>query len=149
MILIHSHRIIGDPTYFRWKDIDDTLKILKRTVPNRMRGKSNAYLLGGAHLSYYTFLPYFLLRMFSSTECGTWDKSRIKKTFVDPLEKGKGRLDYMESQFHKRVTHLGNKLHRIKDIKEDLSNIIKVPWFYTCNKKRYPSWQGKHDTRIT
>ena len=144
-----SYPISGDPSYFRWKDIDTTVKTFKKSIPTRMRGKSVAYLLGGAHLSYYTFLPYFLLRTFSSTECGKFDKKRIKEVFTDPLNIGKGKLDYMESQFHKRVTHLGNRLSKISDINEDLGAIIKVPWFYSCNKERYPSWEGKHDSRVT
>ena len=114
-----------------------------------MRGKSHAYLLGGAHLSYYTFLPYFLLRIFSATECGKFDKTRVKKLFTDPLQKGKGKIDFLEAGFQKRVTHLGARLKRIKDIKENLSDIIKIPWFYECNKERYPSWEGKHDSRVT
>ena len=143
------YSFVGDPTYFRWKDIETSVAAFKKTVPTRMRGQSKGYLLGGAHLSYYTFLPYFLLRIFSSTECGKFDGKRIKTLFTDPLEKGKGKLEFMEAQFHKRVTHLGNRLHKIRDIKENLSDIIKVPWFYECNKKRYPSWEGRHDSRVT
>lgn len=125
------------------------MKNFKKETPTRMRGKSEAYLLGGAHLSYYTFLPYFLLRKFSSTECVEFDKKQIKQLFTDPLSIGKGKLDYMEAQFHKRVTHLGNRLRKITDIKEDLSAITKAPWFYDCNKERFPSWEGKHDSRVT
>ena len=104
-------------------------------------------MLGGAHLTSYSFLPYSILRVLSSTECGKFDKSVVGKLFTGPLKQGNGSLNYMEKLFQKRVKN--TKLRLMKDIKDDLSKIVKVPWFYACNQDRYPSWQGKHDLRVT
>ena len=85
--------------------------------------------------------------MFSSTECGKFDKARVNEVFSDPIKLGNGTLSYMENKNQGR--NQNKKLRLIKDIKQDLSKIIKVPWFYACNKDRYPSWEGKHDSRVT
>ena len=85
--------------------------------------------------------------MFSSTECGKFGKGRINQVFTEPINLGNGTLSYMEAKSQERVKNTKLKLR--KDIREDLSKIIKVPWFYACNKNRYPSWEGKHDSRVT
>ena len=88
-----------------------------------------------------------LLKRLSATECGNWDKAQIDENFREPLRKGNGSLNYMENYLHRR--NKNSKIHLLKDIKEDLSKIVKVPWFYACNKNRYPSWEGRHDSRVT
>ena len=88
--------------------------------------------------------------MLSTTECGNWDREFIQQRFVHPLELGRGNavpLDAAEKFTHRR--NINKKLKLLKDVKEDLSQIVVHPWFYLCNKDRYPSWEGKHDTRVS
>ena len=56
-------------------------------------------------------------------------------------------LDKLENQMQRRAQNSRIKL--LKEVQEDLSKIVVFPWFYVCNKKRYPAWEGKHDTRVT
>ena len=120
--------------------------------PTRQRGHSEGYLLGGAHLTYYTFLPFFLLKLLSQTECGKDGSGRmgrrmIREAFTIPLKMENSSLTYMEKYHHQR--NKDKRIRLLKDIPDDLSNIVNVPWFYACNPSRYPSWEGKHDSRVS
>ena len=132
---------LGDPTFYRWKDIsarDST------NYPTRKRGRSDNYLLGGIHLTYYTYLPYFMLRTLSATECG--DSSHIfpQEGIKDLLEHHS--LENLEKELEKRAQN--SRIQPLRNIEEDLSKITILPWFYRCNEDRYPAWKGNHDTRV-
>ena len=135
---------LGDPTFYRWRDIDQITDPKK--YPTRKRGKSDGYLLGGAHFTYYNYLPYMLLRFLSATECEKFDKTIIDQYILTPLENGKGSLKEMERIFQNRAKN--KNLHLLTEIDTDLTKIVKIPWFYDCNRNRYPSWDGKHDSRV-
>ena len=136
---------LGDPTFYVWKR---ALEIKEPKYPTRNRGESKGYLLGGIHLTYYTYMPYFMLRLLSATECSEWTKQDLRAWFIEPLSNytDTHSLEGIENFIHKRKNHTHIQL--IKDVKEDLSEVISRPWFYECNKERYPAWQGKHDTRV-
>jgi len=51
-----------------------------------------------------------------------------------------------ENAAHRRIVN--NRIKLLKDIDEDLTQIVVHPWFYLCNKNRFPAWEGKHDTRV-
>lgn len=132
---------LGDPTFYRWKDVQS---LGSSDYPTRQRGQSNNFLLGGIHLTYYTYLPYFMLRILSATECG--DKSHIF-----PKEGIKHLMEYhslkkLENELEKRVQNV--RIQPLGNIDEDLSKITILPWFYKCNEDRYPAWKGHHDTRV-
>lgn len=143
--IIFTYICSGDPTFHRWKD---AISFPNDRFPTRNRGKSDSFLLGGIHLTYYTYTPYFILRMLSATECGKWTSKSIQEFFsshIHPFRKTNS-LENMETYFHRRSKNKHLKL--LSDIKEDLSTIIYYPWFYSCNKNRYPAWEGKHDSRV-
>ena len=133
---------LGDPTFYRWKDI---VSLPNSKYPTRKRGKSNSFLLGGIHLTYYTYVPYFMLRKLSATECGDSYYEYFKEAIKYLLDTSS--LEVLENQVQRRVQN--SRLKLLKDISEDLSKIVVFPWFYLCNSERYPSWEGKHDTRVT
>ena len=89
-----------------------------------------------------------MLRMLSTTECGDWTKETIQTELSKPLEAFHNvhSLKAIENKFNQRKKH--KRLKLIKDVREDLSDIVVYPWFYACNKKRYPVWEGKHDPRV-
>ena len=133
---------LGDPTFYRWKDIEN---IVPPNYPTRLRGKSESFLLGGIHLTYYTYLPYFMLRLLSATECGN-------SSHVFPNEGIKYLQDYHSLEIFEKAIQARKKNKRIKllkDVKQNLSKIVVFPWFYNCNKDRYPAWQGNHDPRVS
>ena len=132
---------LGDPTFYRWKDI---ASLDSTNYPTRQRGQSNNYLLGGIHLTYYTYLPYFMLRKLSATECG--DQTHIfSPKGIKHLMKYHS-LNMLEKEFEKRVQNA--RIQPLQNIGEDLSKITILPWFYKCNQDRYPAWKGNHDTRV-
>ena len=113
----------GDPTFHRWKD---TTSLPKDHFPTRNRGKSGSFLLGGIHLSYYTYTPYFILRMLSTTECREWTSKSIQNLFTShiyPFRK-KHSLEDMETYFHRRKVN--KKLKLLSNIKKDLTKILLV-----------------------
>ena len=137
--------ILGDPTFHRWKD---AISSPNATYPTRNRGKSKSFLLGGIHLTYYTYVPYFMLRKLSTSECGDWTKQFFRDWFsghLTPFCETHSLNDY-ETNIQRRVTN--KKLKLLSNVKENLSTIIHHPWFYICNKERYPAWEGKHDSRV-
>ena len=56
-------------------------------------------------------------------------------------------LKHFESHIQRRKQSEDLKL--LSKIKEDLSDIVYLPWFYACNKHRYQAFIGKHDSRVT
>ena len=133
---------LGDPSFYRWKDAS---AIVSPKYPTRQRGTSRNYLLGGIHLTYYTYLPYFMLRVLSATECG--DSYHIFPDVGITYLQENHSLEKLENELHKRVKNPRLKL--LKNVQEDLSQIAGLPWFYKCNSQRYPAWKGEHDTRVT
>ena len=136
---------LGDPTFYIWKAASE---MKEPDYPTRKRGNSKGYLLGGAHLSYYTYVPYFMLRILSATECSP-NQEQIQTWFKNPLKNFSDThsLNGIEALIEKRKNLKNLKL--IKDVEEDLSAVIVRPWFYECNPDRYPAWIGKHDLRVS
>ena len=146
---------LGDPTFYRWKDIassvptkvTDPKKKWKRWYPTRLRGRSGSFLLGGIHLTYYTYLPYFMLKILSASECGNLSWVNILYQEGIRYLKEHNSLDVLENEIQKRKKNI--KIKFLKSIKEDISKIIVIPWFYECNRERYPAWKGNHDSRVS
>ena len=138
---------LGDPTFYRWKDLmSPTPPFLDGyTYPSRKRGRSENFLLGGIHLTYYTYLPYFMLRSLSATECGD-AKHIFPQEGIQYLLYNQS-LVLLEQEFEKRKTNA--RIKPLKEVERELSSIAVLPWFYNCNKQRYPAWDGKHDSRVS
>ena len=138
---------LGDPTFYRWKDLmSRTPPFLSgHTYPSRKRGRSENFLLGGIHLTYYTYLPYFMLRFLSATECGD-AKHIFPQQGIQYLQYNHS-LVLLEQEFEKRKTSA--RIRPLKEVERELSSIAVLPWFYKCNKQRYPAWDGKHDSRVS
>ena len=134
---------LGDPTFYRWKDAS---AMVPPKYPTRKRGQSGNYLLGGIHLTYYTYLPYFMLRKLSATECGDSDHIFPEDGIKYLLENHS--LDKLEKGFGTRVKY-ADRIKLLTKVGFDLSKIAVLPWFYKCNSQRYPAWKGEHDTRVT
>ena len=134
---------LGDPTFYRWKDAS---AIVPPKYPSRKRGQSGNYLLGGIHLTYYTYLPYFMLKRLSATECGESEHIFSEDGINYLLEKHS--LEILEKEFEKRVKY-ADRIKLLTHVEFDLSQIVVLPWFYKCNSQRYPAWKGEHDTRVT
>ena len=137
---------LGDPSFYTWKRANE---IKEPEYPTRKRGHSKGYLLGGTHLTYYTYVPYFMLRMLSATEClpNAIFTKQIMQSLAKTLLSDTRSLKEIETlmQARKNLTNL----KMLKDVKEDISAVIVRPWFYECNPERYPAWFGMHDLRVS
>ena len=80
---------LGDPTFYTMEKAENLSK--DGIVPTRMRGKNGMetgnFLLGGAHLSCYQYLPYYILKNIFSSECGNDIKTKFELLFNENLEK--------------------------------------------------------------
>jgi hypothetical protein len=131
---------LGDPTFW-------PLGIAKRhsSTPTRMRGRSGNYLLGGMHMSAHRYLPYLLIKTLTCTECNP--NLDMIRTIINFIEKKD--IFAMESFFGEEYSVIYKKrIFPINIVDKEIKDVMIQPWFYACNKERYPYWERKHDTRL-
>lgn len=136
---------LGDPTYYTLASAKALVAKKPNDYPSRKRGHSGHYMLGGMHMTHYGYLPFQLVKYSTATESNLQTLQDVQK-LSNYLKVGDVRameVDFAATpiQFHKRIK------------KVDLSNsemkeICVLPWFYDCNRDRYPVWEGGHDTRL-
>lgn len=128
---------LGDPTFWTFQAAMDS-----KDVPSRRRGTSDAFLLGGVHLSDYKYLPFILLKQMSCTECSLKLLSQLGHQIQETFQRGSWRE--LESKLAETPQR---SVSRIVPV-ETVSGLEYRPWFYTCNPRRYPAWEGNPDSRI-
>ncbi|KAI9349722.1 hypothetical protein BDR26DRAFT_930630 [Obelidium mucronatum] len=132
---------LGDPTFFKFKDAIEYEK-KENKFPGRLRGHSGRFLLGGAHLTNYGYLPYQMLKRISCSECGLNNDLLLR-----------WRNSFLSSNVFQLETEMSEDWikmfkDRIKPISEiNDTSIVSVPWFLECNLKRFPMWMGDNDLR--
>ena len=131
---------IGDPSFYsikRAKGVD---------FPSRQRGKSAHFILGGAHLTWYTYFPFLLLKRALCTECkeanlelGPANIERLQKQLVskDDFFAGLPTWEYISKTQYKP-----------QDIMNDIREHYHILWYLECNKLRFPGFYGELDPRI-
>lgn len=132
---------LGDPTFYT---LDGAMKMSDGT-PNRMRGKSGPYLLGGIHMTHYGYLPFQLVKHMTATEYGVGSADRIRE-WANKL--GKDNVEIIEREMAQTPQGHMWRVLDVKQVWDQLKDIAKLPWFYDCNRKRYPVWEGLHDPRL-
>ncbi|KAI9338012.1 hypothetical protein BDR26DRAFT_863441 [Obelidium mucronatum] len=132
---------LGDPTFFKFKDAIAFEKKENR-YPGRLRGHSGRFLLGGAHLTNYGYLPFQMLKRISCSECGLnndllvrW-RTGFMNSSVFQLE-----MDMSEDW----IKRYQSRIKLVSEINDP--GIVSVPWFLECNLKRFPMWMGENDLR--
>ncbi|KAJ3385284.1 hypothetical protein HDU92_003122 [Lobulomyces angularis] len=133
---------LGDPSF--WKLSNAKNYFANGKLPTRMRGTSRNYLLGGAHLSNYLYPPFAMLKLLTCTECTTNDFLRSWSDLIDKKDVAgleKWFVDYNINSYAYRTIPIENLTAGNKEA-------VSIPWFLSCNLKRYPSWLRKSDTRI-
>jgi hypothetical protein len=113
------------------------------------RREATLYVLGGIHMTDYAFLPYHLLKWMTATEYGGYtveqlrDFARQARDDVRALETARlhtrTRTDHIERAF---------TIEAARRLEPRLSQIMSMPYWYTCNPHRYPAFEGQHDTRV-
>ena len=137
---VPGHRdTLGDPTYFTFKQAE-----MRIPFPNRNRGMSGKYLLGGMHISRYHYLPAIILKTLSQTEY----TESIFSGILEQLKKGDS-LPSIEKMVKKDIiAFYGNKFPLVSQESIGKDQFI-IPWFLNCNRERYPSLfdTDKYDLR--
>ena len=110
-----------------------------------MRGKSPAYLVGGAHLTHNGYLPLQILKRSSCTEC---DQQAIKDFANLGTSSAIKDLNAYESLLADSSSYGNRQLNATTAHPIVKDYLHMLPWFLTCNPGRYPRFFDKSDPRI-
>lgn len=136
----------GDPAFWKFQA---AMHPKPGVLPNRRRGSTGHYMLGGAHLTYYGYLPFLIVKMLSAIE----QNSNSSTNIIDlPTRFRQESISAIEADLSKTPAVFKNRLKTLQDWKKEneteFKKIVIFPWFYDCNRDRYPMWEGRHDDRI-
>lgn len=137
---------LGDPTFWTFGAAYDFHHNHK--VPSRKRGTSGVSLIGGVHMTKYGFLAFQLNKRFSCTECRI--NSQEMKKLVAKLKYASETEGWasLEHELQKVNSDLAKRQQDIGSLSESVRKELEYyPWFYLCNKDRYPTFIGMPDTR--
>jgi hypothetical protein len=139
---------LGDPTY--WTVASATEFGQDGTnFPNRMRGTSGKFLLGGIHMTDNGYLPFIMAKFIACTECGD-SAAQLITELASYFQEGQATMEVL-SKLGKaldRSQPLQSRFQKVPEIREALGAAYHLPWFLQCNPERYPSWYGKQDNRL-
>lgn len=137
---------LGDPTFYTLASAKRYSAQNPNKYPTRMRGKSwPSYMLGGIHMSHYGYLPFQIVKHITATENGLRKLENLTKLskYLKVGDITKMEADLAETpELHKR------KMKKVNLLDPEMKEICVLPWFYDCNRKRYPVWEDGHDTRL-
>ncbi|EGG23439.1 putative beta-1,4-mannosyl-glycoprotein beta-1,4-N-acetylglucosaminyltransferase [Cavenderia fasciculata] len=131
---------LGDPTFYVVGEAK------KEEAPSRNRGQSGHFLLGGMHMTHYGYLPYQIIKKLSCTECGIKSMPQLS-IFADDLETG--NISQLELKLLQPPDDFKNRIRDISTMDQEFRDRVAIlPWFYNCNRNRYPVWESKNDKRL-
>ncbi|KAL3904779.1 MAG: hypothetical protein SGILL_009938, partial [Bacillariaceae sp.] len=142
----------GDPTFWKFEAaFDPSLYLVhkwtkeQKNFPDRMWGTSGPYLLGGMHMSHYTYMPMILLKRITGTEMQWTQIEQLRKRLRDVVLGDS--LQQLQKELSKSPKPGSTKLISQMDHRK-LEGIHYLPWFYECNRARYPRWEEGSDSRL-
>ncbi|CAL8068725.1 unnamed protein product [Orchesella dallaii] len=159
---------LGNPTYWTLKTAMNYngKKYSFTSVPSRLRGHSPGFIIGGMHMTEYGYFPFTLNKLLTIIEgFKTQVQSRIASkiefvmdelrinisTNMSAADKNRAFAN-METELAKTPAHFLHRIIKVSDLKLKNENefrmLVQLPWFYDCNRERYPAWEGKHDNRL-
>ncbi|CAL8127747.1 unnamed protein product [Orchesella dallaii] len=138
---------LGDPTYWT---LQTAIKTQEQFTPTRKRGESSGHLLGGMHMSYYGYMPLRITKYFTASE------SKIENLAYELVPKMKHlnaeKLSEVEMELGEVPTSFNDRIMSMERLKKkfprEYEKVVHIPWFYECNRDRYPAWEGLHDSRL-
>lgn len=136
---------LGDPTYFTLASAKKFAAENPNEYPSRRRGLSGHYMLGGIHLTHYGYLPFQIIKRATATEEGIETLEDVQK-LSKYLKTGDVARMEVDLAAPPKI-----QLTRIKQVNvsdPEMMETCLLPWFYDCNRKRYPVWEDGHDTRL-
>jgi hypothetical protein len=138
----------GSPTAFTLKQASE----LANRYPTRTRGRSGRSVWGGMHLTYYGYLPFYILKLLTVTDRGSISTFHNPlREIVEGLKRGDSVGTIWKRQRDWMRVHWGDG--RDRDLGDNLEGEGRViPWFIKCNPDRYQYFyrtDGVEDPRIT
>ena len=135
---------LGDPTFYSIK----AAKAAQASghAPNRKRGTSGTFLLGGMHMTRHRYVPFMMLETLTCTECSVWSASTLSE--LKDLFKAGSVAKLQEYWDKKHSDPFVNRVVPISSLGAEAQALQKIPWFLACNRNRYPYWWGEPDTRL-
>lgn len=96
-------------------------------------------------MTHYGYLPFQIVKHITATEGGL-------RSLNDLRELSKylkvGDVASMEKDLAATPSHFKDRLKLVDDSDPEMREICILPWYYDCNRKRYPVWEDGHDTRL-
>lgn len=142
---------LGDPTFWTFASALKYYNKTENIFPSRMRGKSPKFLLGGSHLSRYAYPPYQMTKMLTATETSLEAIERVIEIGMlfgsGNIKEAIKRLNYLPESISNRTGSMKH-FRSTKYGAEEYENIVKIPDFLNCNKKRYPGFWKQRDSRL-
>jgi hypothetical protein len=132
---------LGDPTFWTFE------AAVRHGNPTRMRGRSRRYVLGGVHFSHYGYLPYQLIKGLSATESDYRQEVHLLTAINNTLATD-ASFSLLEDSLARAPLQLRDRIVPLDKARDDMHEIAVLPWFYDCNRDRYPRWEGRADSRI-
>lgn len=114
-------------------------------IPSRKRGRSGHFMLGGIHMTHYGYLPFQIVKEVTASEGGLRSLSKLQN-FTKYLKTGD--IVTMEKSLGATPTVHKRKIVAVNLNNPEMKEICMLPWFYDCNRNRYPVWEDGHDTRL-
>ena len=142
---------IGNPTFWTYHRASSSSK-----YPTYARGTSGAFLLGGAHLTNYNYLPYLMTKSVTATESAQ-NMLKLKDGVPDTLQKHGEDVKAFNKQLLVLLNSILKGVSKSRFVDVDVllrqspqyESVIYKPWFLQCNMNRYPSWVQKLDPRLS
>lgn len=102
-------------------------------------------MLGGIHMTHYGYLPFQIVKHLTATEGGLRTLQNLQK-----LSKylKTGNIADMELDLAATPAAHLPKIIKVNLTNPEMKEIFLLPWFYDCNRKRYPVWEDGHDSRL-
>lgn len=136
---------LGDPTYYTLASAKALVAKKPNEYPTRKRGKSINYMLGGIHMTHYGYLPFQLVKYLTASETSVETLRDVQK-LSNYLKVGD--VMAMEVDFAATPKHFLKRIKKVDLTDAETKEICVLPWFYDCNRNRYPVWESGHDTRL-
>jgi hypothetical protein len=137
---------LGDPTFWTFASATKHHRRTKN-IPGRRRGNSMSYLLGGIHMSHYSYLPLIIIKSLTATEAaGARDRLWVELANAFNSDNLAAWEANISLPFRGVPNERVNPLSKIPST--ELEGIVYHPWFYECNRARYPRWEWKNDSRL-
>ena len=120
--------VMGSPVFYSMSLMKKIQATNGRTP--RVPSKSKHYILGGTHLTYFSYTPQLLIKGYTCTEC---KDNRVKR---GGLDFDSTSLKEMLVTYHKK-SFAGLKYGT--DLRGKLRGVEYYPWALKCNPLRYKS----------